>query len=526
MKERSDRLEIDFQKLLMTCLHRWWLIVAAAVVCGLVTLLISASFVVPMYQAQVKVYVNNSRADQQIEYITNSNLATAQRLVNTYITIIETDTVLEEVAEHSGLNVTADRIRKMMVAEQVGDTEVFAVTITHPDPEKAARLANAIAEVAPDKIGEFVEGSSTKIIDYAKVPVEPSSPSCGRNTLLGALVGAVAAVLYLTLRLLLDVRIRDEEDLLALFDLPVLAQIPAFAAEGNKRRGYGRGRKNGYRCDAAAASVFEDDSVSEERSNLLFAERDFFVREAYKTLRTNVSLALAGEEDCKVIVVTSALKGEGKSVTALNLAISYAMTDRKVLMIDCDLRWPKLARLLGVDGQIGLKHLILDAHLQNEAILPTRVQGLDIIPAGDIPSNPSELLGSLRMERIVQEMRREYDVIILDSPPVNMVTDAVVLAAQSDGVLFVARANCSERDAVVRAVEQVEYAKTKVLGFVLNDVNTEKPRCSRGRYCGKRYNRRRRCDYGYSAYDCGCDCSSRPPVCAKPSAEEMNDGEV
>ena len=242
--EHRENLEIDLQKLLLAYLRKWWLIVAAAVVAGLLALYVTANFITPMYEAEVTVYVNNIRSDQQVEYISNTNLATSQRLVNTYIAIIESGTLLEKVAEESGLEVTVKDIHKAMKAEQVDDTELFTVTITLPDPEQAAQLANTLAEVAPSEIGEIVEGSSTKIIDYAKVPEAPSSPNKGRSTVLGALVGIVVAVLYVTLRFLLDVRIKDEEDLTALFNLPVLSQIPTFVPDGTTRKGsYGYGNE-------------------------------------------------------------------------------------------------------------------------------------------------------------------------------------------------------------------------------------------------------------------------------------------
>lgn len=236
MNEKRDGLEIDLQKLLLAYLRKWWLILACTVLAGAIALYVTAKFITPLYQAEVTVYVNNLKSGQEVEYVSSSNLSTSQRLVNTYITIIRSDTVLEKVAEASDLNVTAGQIRSVMSAAQVDDTELFTVTITHSNPEVAAQLANAVAEVAPAEIEEFVEGSSTKIIDYAKVPVNPSSPNHSRNTVLGALVGCVVALLYVTLRFLLDVRIKDEEDLNMLFDLPVLAQIPAFAPEGSKRR--------------------------------------------------------------------------------------------------------------------------------------------------------------------------------------------------------------------------------------------------------------------------------------------------
>ena len=247
----------------------------------------------------------------------------------------------------------------------------------------------------------------------------------------------------------------------------------------------------------------EVNSIQEERKNLLSPKSEFFIREAYKTLRTNVSFSLAGEEGCKVIMVTSAMQGEGKSITAVNLAISYAMAERKVLIIDCDLRRPKLARLLRLNSEVGLSNLIVNPKLKEKAIRTTGICGLDVMLSGAIPPNPSELLGSARMQKLIAELRTSYDVIILDSPPVNMVTDAVVLAPQSDGVLFLVRANHSDRGAVIHAMEQLEYAKVKILGFVLNDVDMEKTHYGYKKYrstryigCGK---------YGYGGYGYGSE---------------------
>lgn len=232
-------------------------------------------------------------------------------------------------------------------------------------------------------------------------------------------------------------------------------------------------------------------SAREERKYLLSSNSDFFIREAYKTLRTNVSFSLTGEEKCKTIVVTSSFQSEGKSITATNLAISYAMTDCRVLIVDCDLRRPKLARLLNQSSKIGLSNVLMRPELLREAILPGVTEGVDVLLAGDIPPNPSELLGSSRMERLIAELRKVYDYIILDSPPVNMVTDAVVLAPKTDGVLFVVRANQTERGAAIHAVDQLAYANTKILGFVLNGVGMESSPYGQYRY--KKYNR-----YGYS----------------------------
>ena len=248
LTETRDGLEIDLQKLVAAYLGKWWLILACTCLAALAAFCFAANMITPMYQAKVTIYVNNTASGLQLETISNSNLVTSQRLVNTYINMISSDTVLEKVAEASGIEITANRIRKMMSAKQVDDTELFDVVITHADPALAAHVANAIAEVAPGEIENFVEGSSTKIIDYAKVPAVPSSPNVRMISVLGGMVGCLVALAYLTLRLLFDVRIKDEEDLNMIFDIPVLAQIPVFLADGERRTGsYG---KHTYETDA------------------------------------------------------------------------------------------------------------------------------------------------------------------------------------------------------------------------------------------------------------------------------------
>ena len=223
-----ESIEVDLQKLLLSYLSKWWLILLCAALAAGTAFLYTKYYVTPMYRASVTIYVNNSRSSETVDYISGSNLSTSKQLVNTYVNIIQSDTVLEEVVFSSGLPMTPAQVRSVMSASQVDETELFKVHISHYDPEMAARIANAVADVAPAKIGEIVEGSSTKIIDYAKVPKSYYTPSYSRNMFVGAMIGTLLALAYTTVMYLLDVRIKDEEDLSQLFDYPVLGQIPVF----------------------------------------------------------------------------------------------------------------------------------------------------------------------------------------------------------------------------------------------------------------------------------------------------------
>ncbi len=221
----EQNLEINLREVCKVLLKRLWIIALCAILVGGSVLLYTVNFVVPQYQAGVTIYVNNNSSKDNA-YITSGDLAVALRLVYTYVNIIESDKVLERVIEETGLMLTPGQIRGMLSAEPVGETEMFRVTITSPNPRMSADLANAIAAVAPAEIAQIIEGSSAKIIDEAKVPAGRCSPSYTINTIVGGMVGAVLASIVFIMQYLLDVRVKSEEDLRKICDIPVLGVIP------------------------------------------------------------------------------------------------------------------------------------------------------------------------------------------------------------------------------------------------------------------------------------------------------------
>ena len=208
------------------------------------------------------------------------------------------------------------------------------------------------------------------------------------------------------------------------------------------------------------------------RRQILSDKSSFVEKEAYKTLRTNIRFALRGE-GCKKICITSGLPGEGKSITLLNLAISFAQAGKKVLLIDADLRRPAMARLLVEQAIPGLTNVLADLAPVEEAVRKEVYPNLDVLLSGDVPPNPSELLGSEKMQKLIESMAKQYDYILVDTPPVNMVSDACVVANLLDGVLFVVRQGQSRKDTVKEAVKNLQLTGAKTLGFVLNGVELD-----------------------------------------------------
>ena len=224
-----------------------------------------------------------------------------------------------------------------------------------------------------------------------------------------------------------------------------------------------------------------------KRRAILSADSSFVVKEAYKTLRTNIRFSLP-QSGCHRICVTSGLPNEGKSITALNLAITLAEAGQKVVLVDGDLRRPVMARMLMENGDPGLSNLLAGMCTEEELIHKDRYPNLDVILSGVVPPNPSELLSSPRMQELIESLSAKYDYVIIDSPPVNVVTDACLISPLMDGVVFVVRQNKSERESVERAVGQLKMAGAKMLGFVLNGISLdEKRRNKSDRYYYRHY---------------------------------------
>lgn len=194
----------------------------------------------------------------------------------------------------------------------------------------------------------------------------------------------------------------------------------------------------------------------------------FSVKEAYKALRTNVVFSLPGG-DAKCIGVTSATKSEGKSSTTLNLAISFAQIKKRVLVIDCDMRLPTIAMKLRVKGQPGLSNLLVGEGKFDATIRRITSLGISVLPAGNIPPDPTNLLESSQMETVLTVMKKYYDYIFLDLPPVNVVTDAAILSRHLDGFLLVVRHNVAEYREIQSMLSQLKLADAKILGIVYND---------------------------------------------------------
>lgn len=223
--------------------------------------------------------------------------------------------------------------------------------------------------------------------------------------------------------------------------------------------------------------------ASTERKNddkkLISKDSSFEVRESYKELRTNILFSLP-EKTSKRILVTSSIASEGKSTNCVNLAITFAEAGVKTLIVDCDLRCPNVAKLLNDYQKKGLSNVLVNDCTLETAIHPTKYENLDVVLAGEIPPNPTELLSSDAMAEFIDKVSQNYEYIFFDAPPVDVVTDAVIISSMVSGVIIVCRQYVTEKKFLNSAIEKLRFAKAKILGVVLNDVVMSK--AGYGRY--------------------------------------------
>ncbi len=195
--------------------------------------------------------------------------------------------------------------------------------------------------------------------------------------------------------------------------------------------------------------------------------------ESYRTLRTNIALSQV-DDPINTLLVTSCIPREGKSTTAANLGVTFALAEQRVLVVDADLRRPILHRLFGIPNAQGLTHALSDAVEYDQVFTPTKIANLWVVTSGIIPPNPSELLGSNKMRTFLEKAQQQFDMLILDSPPISSLADASVLGSIVDGVLFIVKANMANRDLVSKAKDQLETVGANIIGVVLNDVDVKR----------------------------------------------------
>lgn len=316
------------------------------------------------------------------------------------------------------------------------------------------------------EIEEAVQFGDARVIDRALVPERPVSPKPMVNLTLGLAVGLILGMGAALLRRSLDNKVRTREDAVEVTGgMPVLATIPRIRSSA--QRAAAAAGKNGK---GRVVRVSPEELI--EQRLIVQREPHSAVAEAYRTLRTNIAFTSLDSAP-RVLVVTSAMPGDGKSTSSSNLAFTLAQQGSRTLLVDADLRRGLLHRLFDLPQSPGLTNVLVGQMPLEESVQRVPLTGasgtLDLLSAGVFPPNPADLLGSPRMRALLEEMRTRYDAVVIDAPPVGLVTDAAVLGSAADATILVARAGITEKDALQSAATQLHHVRARVGGVILND---------------------------------------------------------
>ncbi|TYL45559.1 polysaccharide biosynthesis tyrosine autokinase [Nocardioides sp. BGMRC 2183] len=423
-------------------LRRRWisiLVVAVAVTAaaGLFTALQT-----PQYASNARLFI--STADTDESQLLQGSQFSAQR-VKSYADLINSRELANRVKEELELDIEAGDLAAKVKAEVAIDTVNLSITVTDTDPHEAQRIAQAYAESLVDLVRELETPSGDNaapvkatIVDAASFPEDQVSPRPVRNIGVGLVFGLLVGVGIAVLRELLDTRVRSAEDIASITEAPVLGAIVNDSA-------------------AVRTPLITQLPAQSPRA------------ESFRVLRTNLQFVDV-DSPSKVFVVTSAVPAEGKTSTALNLAISVAQGGARTVLVECDLRRPRAACRLEIDEAVGVTSVLVGKVSASEATQRFADVGLDVIASGPLPPNPAELIQSNAMSDLLTELRARYDVVVIDGPPLLPVTDAALLSSKADGAMLVICHGKATRDQVRGAVERLEQVDAHLVGVVLNRV--------------------------------------------------------
>lgn len=431
------------------------------IICGVVVIFVIGVFTYDksikksLYTTYTTIILTKSNEAQTGTTITQNDILLNQKLVETYTKIIKSKLVLDQVISETGITYTAEELGQNVAVEAYENTEMLKISVTDSDPELSASIANSIAQVFSGEVAKIYQMNNISVIDIAQVPEEVSNNTLTRDFFIALFISIFGSIGVIFIIYYFDDSIKLTDDLEEEIGMPVIAK------------------------------VFKSDIGSKNRGKVELLVQKYpksVVSESIKTLRTNLQFSSVDSE-LKTILVTSSIPGEGKSFISANLAISFTQTDKKVLIVDCDMRKGRQHRIFKLSNTKGLSNLLIDDMTNyKDYINKTSIKNLYIITRGTVPPNPSELLNSNKNSELIKILRSKFDIIIFDGVPCNGLPDSIIMSKLVDKVLIVSSESVTPRSVLESTKKQLKNVEAPVAGDVLNNVNRKNSKY--GKYYG------------------------------------------
>jgi capsular exopolysaccharide synthesis family protein len=419
----------------------WWMLVTGVLLGGIAATAVSL-LVTPQYTSHTRLFVSTTGSTSTSDVLTGSQFS--QQRVASYVRLLTGEDLAARVIADLELDMTPEQFAEQVTASAVPETVLLDVTVTDPSPQRARDIAEGTSAEFIRLIRglETPRGSGTSpvtvtVVDTAKLPARPSEPQVLRNIVLGLAVGLLAGGGAAVVAARLDRSVKDGDEASALVGAPLVGTIQR---------------------DQALNKTHTTDRRGDSRT-----------AEDYRQLRNNLRF-LEVDDPPRVIMVSSAVPAEGKTTLVINLALALAEAGQRVIVVEADLRRPKVTSYLGMVGGVGLTNVLTGTAYLEEVLQQHGMDGLTVLAAGPTPPNPGELLASSHMRAVVEKLRGQFDVVLVDAPPLLPVADASGLAPHTDGVLLSVRYGSTHRDQLRQAATTVERAGGRTLGAVLNIV--------------------------------------------------------
>ena len=418
--------------------RNWWLV---AIITGLAlgTVGLLTILATPQYATSVTFFVTTPGQGLSSAY--QGGLFSEQR-AKSYANLLVGDRLARSIAAEPSFGLSPQQVQERITVHVVPDTVLLEATVTDASKARSQELANALAvrfvslvEVLETPPGQQAANIKVDIVAGPTLEETPVSPRPARNLGLAALLGLFAGVGAAVLRETLDSTVRSSDQLHEATDSPTLAVVP-------------------FDANTAKAPLLTEAAYCSRSESL-------------RHLRTSLQFVNV-DGPARALVITSAVPNEGKSITAANTAIAFAQADKRVLLVDADLRRPKIAEYLDLEGAVGLSNVLAGQVGFADVAQRWGRHELWVLASGSIPPNPSELLGSKAMAQLLAQQLEDFDIIVIDTPPLVPVTDAAVLAAIADGAVLVTRSGKTPTAQIKTALARLRAVDARVLGCVLN----------------------------------------------------------